>query len=125
MNEWLKMLALAMITLFLGAILGELGFKGKRLVVLLGTVLLIGMSVLRIGDVIDMLPGIGGEGEKYTVAMLKMIGVGYAFGIASDVCRELGEGSLADAVCLFGRIEILVLSLPFVKMIVEKGIELI
>lgn len=125
MSGWVKAVAYVFITLFLGVVLRELGFKGVRFVTLLGTVSLIGVCVLCIGDVIDMIPGLGNIQKEYTVAMLKMVGVGYAFGICSDVCRELGETSLAGAVCLFGRVEILVISLPFIKRIVEKGVELI
>ena len=125
MSEWWRVLACALITLFLGVVLRELGFKGTRLVTLLGTVLVIAISVLRIGDIVEQIPSVTGTGGKYTVAMLKMVGVGYAFGICSDVCRELGEASLAEAICLFGRVEILLLSLPFIKTIVEKGVELI
>lgn len=125
MSVWVKAVAYVFITLFLGVILRELGFRGSRLVMLLGTVSLIFSGVLCIGEVIATLPGIDGIDEEYAVAMLKMVGVGYAFGICSDVCRDLGQTSLAGAVCLFGRVEILVISLPFIKRIVEKGIELI
>lgn len=125
MSDWVKAVAYVFITLFLGVILRELGFRGSRLVMLLGTVSLIFSCVLCIGEVIATLPGIDGIDEEYAVAMLKIVGVGYAFGICSDVCRDLGQTSLAGAVCLFGRVEILVISLPFIKRIVEKGIELI
>ena len=125
MSTWLKVLAYAFITLFLGVVLKELGFKGTRLVVLLGTVSLIGASVLYIGELIGALPGVSDSGKEYAVAILKIVGVGYAFGICSDICRELGEATLSNAVCLFGRIEILMISLPFIKRVVEKGTELL
>ena len=120
-----RVLAYAMITLFLGVVLKELGFKGTRLVILLGTVSLLGAFVLYIGELFDMLPSLDDNGREYAVAMLKMVGVGYAFGICSDVCRELGENTLGNTVALLGRAEILLISLPFVKRIIERGIELI
>ena len=125
MNEWMKVLLYAFITLFLGIILRELGFGGTRLILLLATVSLIGASVIGIGGILADIPGLGEVGEEYTTAMLKIVGVGYVFGICSDVCAELGEVSLGNAVCLFGRIEILTLAMPFVERIVEKGVELI
>lgn len=120
-----RVLAYAMITLFLGVVLKELGFKGTRLVILLGTVSLLGAFVLYIGELFDILPSLDDDGMEYAVAMLKMVGVGYAFGICSDVCRELGENTLGSTVALLGRAEILLISLPFVKRIIERGIELI
>ena len=72
-----------------------------------------------------MLGEIGELGEEYTVAILKIVGVGYIFGVCSDICTELGEGVLGNTVCMFGRVEIMILSTPFLKTILEKGIELI
>ena len=46
MSEWLKVVAYAVITLFLGTLLKELGFKGTRLIFLLGTVSVIGAAVI-------------------------------------------------------------------------------
>lgn len=125
MSAWGKVLAYAFITLFLGVVLKELGFKGTRLVMLLGTLSLLCISVTYIGEVIAMLPAVGEDGKEYAVVMLKMVGVGYAFGVCSDVCRELGETSLSGVVALLGRVEILVLSVPFVKRIIECSVELI
>ena len=125
MSVFLKAVAYALLCLLLGVVLRELGFRGARLVGLIGTVALLGASVSCIGEVLTALPAVGDGGREYAVAILKMVGVGYAFGICSDACRELGEGSLAGAVCLFGRVQILILSLPFIKRIIERGVELI
>ena len=125
MSGWMKVVAYALITLFLGTLLKELGFKGAKLVFLLGIVSVIGATVIYIGDMISSIPGMEDDVREYTVAMLKIIGVGYVFGVCSDICSELGENVLSTAVTLFGRVEIITLSLPFVKMIVEKGLEII
>ena len=125
MSAWIKVIGCVLVTLFLGVLLKELGFKGARLVFLLATVSLIGGAVIYIGEAVSLLPGIDAIGREYAVAMLKIVGVGYAFGICSDICTELGETSLGGAVCMFGRVEIIALSIPYIKMIVEKGIDLI
>lgn len=125
MSDWVKVIACVLITLFLGVLLKELGFKGSKLVLLVGVISVLGASILYIGKMLSLLPSLNGESKEYAVAMLKILGVGYAFGICSDVCTELGETSLANAVCLFGRIEIIALSLPFVRTMIEKGLELI
>lgn len=125
MSYAVKIVAYVLITLFLGVILRELGFKGSRLVLLIGTVSLLGATAVYIGDLLGMLGEIGEVGEEYTVAILKIVGVGYIFGVCSDICTELGEGVLGNTVCMFGRVEIMILSTPFLKTILEKGIELI
>ena len=125
MSDWWRVIFYALITLFLGVILKESGFKGARLVFLLGTVSIIGASIIYIENLMDALPGLGEGSEEYAVAMLKIVGVGYAFGICSDICQELGEVSLSSAITLFGRLEIITIFLPFVKRIIEKGVEMI
>ena len=125
MSEWMRLIAYVLVTLFLGVILKELGFKGAKLIFLLGMISVIGACAIYIGRLTSELGSLGRESGEYATAMLKIVGVGYAFGICSDICTELGEGGLAGAVTLFGRIEIMTISAPFIKMIVEKGIEMI
>lgn len=58
-------------------------------------------------------------------AVFKIVGVGYLAGISSDICLELGERSLAKAVSVAGRVEILAISLPFFSRLAEYGAELL
>ena len=125
MSEWLKVVGFTLTALVLGLLLRELGFKGSRLVILLGTVGIVGAAALYSAKLFDSLPSVGADNSEYAKAILKMVGAGYVFGICSDVCTEAGEGALSGAVCLFGRVEIIAMSLPYVIRIVEKGIELI
>lgn len=125
MSEWMRIAAYAMITLFLGFLLKELGFRGSALVVLLGTVSLVGISVISLGEVISLLPSVGTDGREYAEAMLKIVGAGYIFGICSDMCAQLGQTSLSSAVVLCGRVEIVALSVPYIKRIIEEGVKLL
>lgn len=124
MSTLMKVIAYALITLFLGALLKELGFKGAKLVIILGTVSVICSAIISAGEIFASIKGMDSERE-YVVTMLKMIGVGYISGICSDICSDLGENSLSSAVCLFGRVEIVTLSLPYIKRIVERGMEML
>lgn len=55
----------------------------------------------------------------------KVLGVGYLSEIGSDLCRELGAATLGSRVELFGRVEILLLCLPFLQQLLEKMMELL
>lgn len=44
--------------------------------------------------------------------LLKGAGIALAVSLASGICREAGEGGIADGLELFGKIELLLLSLP-------------
>ena len=125
MSGWMQVAAYALITVFLGVLLKELGFRGSRLVLLLGTVSVIGAVALSAGSLFSMLGDVGEQNGEYAVAIMKIVGVSYVCGVCADICSELGEVSLSNAVSLLGRVEIVALSLPFVKRIVEKGMELL
>ena len=58
-------------------------------------------------------------------AAVKILGIGYLFGMCADVCRELGEGGAAKAVETVGRVEIIAVVIPYFKEIVSVGAELL
>lgn len=125
MSGVFKIVAYVLIVLFLGVVLKELGFKGSRLIFVLGIISALGVAVTCIAELVTVFDGVGDEGGEYTAALLKMVGIGYVFGICSDICTELGEGVLSGYVCLIGRVEIMMICVPFIKAIIEKGIALI
>jgi stage III sporulation protein AD len=123
----LRICGIAVLTAIVGMMLGEMGFKGRRL---FGTVsavmLLIGVleSVGTVFSEISSLTSAAGVSEIALTA-LKIVGVGYVSGISCDVASELGEGGVARAVELSGRVEMLLITLPYLKEILEVGIGLI
>lgn len=126
MSEWIKLIAYAMITLFLGVLLREFGFRGARLFSILGTVTIIGALIIAVGNSSPV--GVylsDGVNKEYIAMILKIIGVGYVSGICSDICTDLGEMGLSGAVAMIGKIEIVLISLPCAKEIIERGLALI
>ena len=126
MSEWIKLIAYAMITLFLGVLLREFGFRGARLFSILGTVTIIGALIIAVGNASPV--GVylsDGVNKEYIAMILKIIGVGYVSGICSDICTDLGEMGLSGAVAMIGKVEIVLISLPCAKEIIERGLALI
>lgn len=56
---------------------------------------------------------------EYGKAMLKALGIAYLTYICSSVCRDCGESSVASGVEAVGKAELILLSLPFLKKILE------
>lgn len=125
MSGVFKIIAYILTVLFLGVVLKELGFKGSRLIFVLGIISALGIVVTYVGSLVTAFDSAGKEGGEYTAALIKIVGIGYVFGICSDICTELGEGVLSNYVCLVGRVEIMMVCTPFIKAIIEKGIALI
>ena len=58
-------------------------------------------------------------------SVLRAVGIGLVTELTAGFCRDLGEGGVADAVLLFGKLEILLLALPLVDELLKIIGELI
>lgn len=125
MNDWLRVIGCALISALLGVLLKELGFAGSRMILLLGTVGAIGFAAVCVGEVMEGIVGLSSENAEYVSVILKMVGISYVAGVCSDICTDLGQTSLSDAISTVGRVEIMILSMPYVKRIIEEGVKLL
>ncbi len=123
----IKLIGSAMIMLFCLALLSEVGFKGKKTVSLICVAVLFAALAQDIdklfGEYIGFAKG-AGIGE-IAASAAKVIGAGYLFGICSDMAAELGESFVSKALVSFGKIEILLIVLPYFNDILNLGISLI
>ena len=56
---------------------------------------------------------------------IKVLGLGYLYGICADICRDLGEGGIARAAEVVGRVEIIAVVIPYFEEIINFGVDLI
>lgn len=66
-----------------------------------------------------------GDGGEFASVVLRAVGIGVIAEFCASFCRDLGEGTLAEGVLLFGKLEILVLALPLVDDLMEIAGELL
>ena len=123
----LKACGIAVLAAVVGAVLGELGFKGKRLFGAFSAVLLLSFAAEGFGEVVSELTLLTEGAGISDVARdaVKIVGAGYVFGIGSDIADELGEGGAAKALSVVGRVEIALLILPYFGEILKTGMGLI
>ena len=122
-----KICAIGLLGAILAAFLGELGFKNKRLVSLLTAIVLFGSLKDGIATYVERIVGlseIAGIGDA-CLCSLKAVGLGYLFGFSSDLCEELGEGSVARAITVVGKVEIMLVALPYFEKTISLGVELL
>ena len=142
MTPVMRVCAIALICAVLGLLLREAGFRGSRLVTLMGIVALLGIGASGLASILDFLTEVGADmtsggsgaigslggsgaggssqsGEilaatgKIIDGATRIVGLGYVFGICSDVCRELGEIGVANSILVVGRVEIFLATLPY------------
>ncbi|MBQ8879418.1 MAG: hypothetical protein IJY69_01070 [Clostridia bacterium] len=123
----LRLGAVTLIAVIVSFLLGEMGYSGKRAVAALSMLLLFCAVTEGIADTVGQLLSLAEEGGvgEIAVTSVKVLGVGYVFGIVSEICEELGERGIASVAVNVGRIEIFLLVFPYFQDIVKMGIELI
>ena len=122
-----KICAIGLISALLAALLGEMGFKNKKLLSLFAILLLLGTMndgiAVIVGKILPLADSVGiSEACK---CALKAVGLGYLFGFTSDVCAELGEMGVSKAVSVVGRVEIILVVLPYFEKTIELGTKLL
>ena len=118
-----KACAIALITVFVAAVLKELGFRSIGAISAICGAVILSLASNLISDSVGMINEISEISGIADAAkdVLKIIGVGYIFGF----CVDLGDNGTSSALTLFGRLEVLGIALPYFKNIVDMGISLI
>lgn len=102
---------------------------GGRLAVpvsMVGGIALLLAALPRMAEAVGALSELSELGAgSWLPAILKILAVGYTVELGADVCRELGEASLAARLELFGKLEILTLSLPALLALLRLALSLV
>lgn len=93
---------------------------------LLSAVLCVALSVSAVNEFGDSLSEVAdvfsGDGfNGYTKTLAKALGVSLLCEWSGDICKDLGERTLASRIELAGKAEILVLSLPLIAELLETA----
>ena len=108
-------------------LLSQLGFRGVRAFTALSITAILLLVASSVGKSFGELGVLfeGSEMEEAIKTALKITLVGYVFGFASDTAAELGEGGISSAIILGGRIEIILIALPYIKDVINTALELV
>ncbi|MBQ8173827.1 MAG: hypothetical protein IJ009_00320 [Clostridia bacterium] len=111
----------------LGYILRGVGSRGAAAVSLAGGVLILSIALPKYAQPIVALLEMAesaGLSEELSV-VLRILFLGLLGSIAADICRDMGEGSVAERLELLIRAEILLLALPFLLEVFRLAFEVV
>ena len=120
MDTW-KICGLALICLVSFSVVRQWGrdfevpMKLAAAVVFLG--ILLGMAIPLVSWMREMLSV--GVVSEYAELLLGALGIAVVTGVCADLCRECREPTVASYVEMAGRLEILILSVPLIKEILD------
>ena len=89
---------------------------------LLGSIILLGAGLAMSAPIVDHISALIGETELMADAaslLLRVIGVAAICKIASDICREMGSSGIASSLETVAKLEIIVLSIPFISSVLD------
>ena len=123
----LNLLGIAILCASCAFLLRGLAWRAAPIFACLAAIFLLALCEGAVGEIVSSLSGIASRGDvtEPVSVIIKIIGLGYLFGISADVCRELGEGGIAKALEAGGRVEIILISMPYLIKTLNLGIGLI
>ena len=123
----LKIFGLAVLLSITAFMLRSFGWRGAPVFASVALVILLTEAAGVLESVLFSVRSIGvsaGLSEPVTAA-LKVLGLGYLYGICADVCRDMSEVGIGKAVDAVGRVEIVAVVMPYFEDIIKVGVELI
>ena len=122
-----RLFAAALLSAFIGALLSEYGWRGKRAFGALCALMLCCAVLPSITEIFTAVKGLTVSTgiSEVAEAALKVVGTGYVFGFASEICTELGETGIAKCCGLICRAEIFLIVLPYFAELIGAATELI
>ena len=131
MSELLfKVCGLATVSAMLIMLLKKWGADHAVLLKVASGIALAAVCFGAVSPVIEYLRELGEFGEESGLTesvefMLRALAVAIVAHITATVCRDCGENTLASYVELGGKVEILLLSLPMIKQIIDLSVGMI
>lgn len=109
------------------AVLLALSLRQERtgfatLVVLGASILILGLSTTKmqgILQVVEKLQEVFREDVVYVQILLKMLGITYIAEFGSGLCKDAGYGAVGGQIEFYGKLMLLVVSMPIIENLVE------
>ena len=123
----LECCALCILVARLGYILRGAGAKGGTALTLAGGLLVLAFTLPKYREPISAVLEMAAYANltEEVSLVFRILFVGILCGVAADICRDMGEGSVADRLELCARAEMLLLALPFLLEIFRFAFEVI
>ena len=128
MVELLKILAVALVTVFAHMLIKQTKPEIAILISIVGSVIIIIMTVNILSSVVTsfyvIFKSTGVETALLT-PLLKIVAIGYIAEFASNICLDAGANSVGDKILFSAKLIILVISMPIITSVVDMVVALL
>lgn len=126
MNE-IKACGIVLCALVICVVFKNLKSEYSLLIRLIISISVFSVSLSIFYPVLSFIDGIAKNStiHQYIPMLFKALGIAFVVQITADICKDAQENSLAERICLFGKAQILVISLPLIKNLFQLTEELL
>ena len=130
-TEVLQIIGAAILVAVLAFIFKDLKKEYKPVILVSGGIFITLWGLARVVPVIGYISELTGssavpdEISDYFGIILRVLGISFIVQIGADICRDLGEDSIASKVEFAGKAAILVIILPVLQSVIQMGFDLL
>lgn len=128
MVELIKIVAVALVTVFAHMLVKQTKPEIAMLISIVGSIIIIIMAVNTISSVINSFKSIfdtTGVDTNLLEPLLKIIAIGYIAEFGANICVDAGASGIADKVLFSAKIIILIIALPIITTVVDMVVALL
>ena len=128
MSELLKILAIALVTIFANIIVKQTKPEIAIIISVVGSIIIITMTVNALSSVVSTFYDIfqtTGINTTLLTPLLKIVAIGYIAEFGANVCLDVGASSIADKILFASKIIILSIALPIITTVIDMVVALL
>lgn len=128
MVELLKILAVALVTVFAHMLIKQFKPEIAILISIVGSIVIIIMAVNVLNSVITSFYKIfqsTGVDTTLLTPLLKIIAIGYIAEFGANICADAGAGSVADKILFSAKLIILAIAMPIITTVIDMVVAIL
>ncbi|MBR2969637.1 MAG: stage III sporulation protein AD [Clostridia bacterium] len=128
MTELLKIVAIALVTVFAHMLIKQTKPEIAILISIVGSIVIITMIISSMSGVIAGFHNIfiaTKIDSSLLTPLMKIVAIGYIAEFGANICADAGAGSVADKVLFAAKIIILMISLPIINNVLNMVVDLL
>ncbi len=128
MIEILKILAVALVTVFAHMLVKQTKPEIAIIITIVGSIIIITMAVSLMSSVISSFYKIfktTGVETTLLTPLLKIVAIGYIAEFGANICQDAGASGVADKILFAAKLIILVIAMPIITTVVDMVVALV
>ena len=128
MSELLKIVSIALVTVFAHILIKQTKPEIAMLITIVGSIIIVVMAVNNLSSIFSSFYSIfekTGVNTALLSPLFKIIAIGYLAEFGANICVDAGASGIADKILFCAKLIILVIALPIVTTVVDMVVALL